>query len=144
MTQSGRRSFFRTLARETASLSREVRGRPQYTLKDIPSLPEELVWGMIPVPIDSSQAAIQEGRLFARSASTNNFVEVWVFDGPELWILDRFDGSSPLSGIAEDFSLEYNVDAGTARQRVRRLFQTLAGMSLFRPADPLGEGDHGF
>ena len=139
MTGSGRRSFFRILAGEAASLTREVQGRPQYTLKDIPSLSDEAVLGMVPAPMDSNQAVIQEGRLYARDKSTNDFIQVWVFDDPELWLLDRFDGSSTLADIAVDFSLEFNQDLDAARQRTRKLFQTLAGMSLFRPADPLDE-----
>ncbi|MFH1136964.1 MAG: hypothetical protein V1816_12890 [Pseudomonadota bacterium] len=136
MTGPGRRTFFKRLAGEAVSLVHEVQGRPQLSLKDIPSLPDDVVLRMVPAPGPAPSARIEGRRLLVRRTGSGVLEEAYIFDSQETWILDRFDGRASLESIATEFQAVFGLGRDAARLRVRRLFQTLAGLALFVPTAP--------
>jgi hypothetical protein len=132
---SGRRAFFRWLAREGAARFDELRDRPQMRLSDLPLLPAAQAAALKPGILPGVEILPEERDILARVPGRPQPVALFPAVSASLGMFNRFNGSNTLAEIAEAECAGTGQSPEAAFQAVRALFLRLAGMGVCAPVN---------
>jgi hypothetical protein len=131
----GRRGFFRALAAQAMSAAEELRGKPQFRLDDIDSLPDDVIAALVPVWHRQGPVRLVGNRLVR--LGTDGAPQTLLDLGPEqMRLLSLFDGFRNVGQIANAWTAETGLSEPQARVDARRLFVLLAKLMVMVPAEP--------
>ena len=129
-----RRGFYREFLAETISLFEEVHGKPQMRVKQIDTVPDDIVRRMIPVFNDNRPCRIENGRILLRTHKTGTHREIAKLNPRELFIVETFDGFITLENITKLVETEFKIDHEKAFLQVKEVFFMLTKRMICHPA----------
>lgn len=134
-----RRRFFQAAVGDGLGFLEEIAGRPQLRLKDLWECPEERLLAVRPLFVTGATVFADGDRMFGRRGRSEP-VDLYGLDEPGTFVLCRFDGRSPLAGIADELSTARGWDRARAEACVKDVFLRLVAIGLCTPAHPMGGG----
>jgi hypothetical protein len=129
-----RRLFFRQFLGQTVASIEEVAGRPQISLAQLPTLPDDDLGRLMPGLRDDVRVEVQDARVQAWRADRAAAVTLFeAGDAEAVRLFNRFDGHTTLDDIARALALEEGGSAGAAFARARALFLRLVELGVCVP-----------
>jgi hypothetical protein len=133
---TSRRIFFRAFLSETIGTVEEMRGIPQCPLADIPTISDDILREVIPLPVGQGNYCLKEDVLLRTDRRIGSDSVVRRFHEIESRILLLFDGQRTIGGVAREMAYHYLLDPEEAFQLVKSLFCEMAGFRVFIPCSP--------
>ncbi len=133
-----RRRFFQAAVGDGLGFLEEIAGRPQLRLKDLWECPEERLLAVRPMFVAGATVFADRDRMFGRRGRLEP-VDLYGLDEPGTFVLCRFDGRSPLAGIADELSTARGWESARAEAYVKDVFLRLVVLGLCTPAHPMGD-----
>lgn len=128
-----RRAFFKSIARETTSLTDELKGIPQCRLDELSLLPTERLERICPVILPDVKILIDGQRLRALRKGEPKPIPLLEHESEAAFLLSQFDGLSTLRVISERLASKTKKDFDRAFDRVRAAFLRLVDLGLSVP-----------
>jgi hypothetical protein len=134
-TPIARRRFWQQLAGVCAGEP------PCRQLNDLPHLPPDELFRLIPRLVEGVQIRVEGWQLLAlRPGEPPVTISAW--QPAEAWLLNQFDGLHTLDDLVQDIMAVQGWSLGTAREFVRAFFIRLALLQIVVPANcPDAESD---
>lgn len=132
-----RRLFFRYLARETVVWFEELRGKPNFSLADLPKLPPEAIAVLVPKICAGVQIVPEKDQVLARLPGASENVALFPCDEANLAVFNRFNGEKTIGQVAGELSAAMAWTQERSLEHVKGLFFRLVGLRVCAPANPI-------
>lgn len=131
MDSSGRRHFFRLVAREAIVATEEVKGIRHIRLDRLSEVPDSKVGQLVPV-IQPGLRILTEGDDLIATLPGGERVRLFGSVEPEAEIFRSFNGCDPISKISSDMCRRFGWTPESSISAVRKLFLRLANLGIAR------------
>lgn len=130
-----RRGFFKQMVSEALGAAEEAAGRPQFRLDEIPSLPDDVLAGLVPQVREDAEIVVTDAGVQAKLRTRQEPVVLFAHDAVDTFVFNRFNGSTPLGRAARELSAAMSLDGPDAFACARALFVRLVRLRVVVPAN---------
>jgi hypothetical protein len=133
MKNVSRRHYLHSLFADAMDLVDELRGKPQFRLDELASLPDAALRAMAPVVSREITLGIEDDWLLLQESPDAPFKRHMPLTAQQIYILNCFDGQHSIADICGVMESEFALSPAAAADVVRTLFVTLAQKGLCHP-----------